>query len=71
MEFDFKGQIAVVTGGTRGIGRAVSEAFLKAGSKVIATYRSNEEEAQKFCVANSTPFQEPVVIISPDRSPLA
>jgi len=53
MEFDFKGQMAVVAGGTRGIGRAVSEAFLKAGSKVIATYRSNKEEAKKFSEANS------------------
>ncbi len=53
MEFDFKGQTAVVTGGTRGIGRAISEAFLKSGAKVIATYRSNEEEAKKFEEANS------------------
>jgi 3-oxoacyl-[acyl-carrier protein] reductase len=43
MEFDFKGQTAIITGGTRGIGRAVSEAFLKAGAKVIATYKSNEK----------------------------
>ena len=54
MEFNFKGQTSIVTGGTRGIGRAVSEAFLKAGSKVIATYRSNEEEAKSFSEANSS-----------------
>ncbi len=53
MEFDFKGQTAVITGGTRGIGRAISEAFLKAGAKVIATYRSNEKEADKFLEANA------------------
>ncbi len=53
MEFNFKGQIAVVTGGTRGIGRAISEAFLNSGAKVIATYRGNDEEAQKFKEANS------------------
>jgi 3-oxoacyl-[acyl-carrier protein] reductase len=53
MEFDFKGQTVLVTGGTRGIGRAISEAFLKAGAKVIAAYRSNEEEAKKFEEANS------------------
>lgn len=48
MEFDFKGQTAVVVGGTRGIGRAVSEAFLNSGAKVVASYRSNEEEAKTF-----------------------
>ena len=53
MEFDFKGQTILVTGGTRGIGRAISEAFLKAGAKVIAAYRSNEEEAKKFEEANA------------------
>lgn len=53
MEFDFKGQTAIVTGGTRGIGRAISEAFLKAGAKVIATYRNNEEEAKKFEETNA------------------
>jgi len=54
MEFDFKGQTAIVTGGTRGIGRAISTAFLKAGAKVFATYRSNEEEAKKFEESNAT-----------------
>ena len=53
MEFDFAGQTALVTGGTRGIGRAISEAFLKAGAKVIATYRGNDEEAENFKNANA------------------
>ena len=53
MEFDFTGQTALVTGGTRGIGRAISEAFLKAGAKVIATYLSNDEKAENFKHANS------------------
>jgi 3-oxoacyl-[acyl-carrier protein] reductase len=53
MEFDFKGQTVLIAGGTRGIGRAISEAFLNAGAKVIATYRSNEVEAKKFKESNS------------------
>ncbi len=48
MEFNFKGQTALVTGGTRGIGRGVSEALLKAGAKVVATYQSNEKAAKEF-----------------------
>jgi len=47
MEFNFKGQTAVVTGGTRGIGRGVSEALLKAGAKVVATYQSNDKAAKE------------------------
>ena len=53
MIFDYKGQTALVTGGTRGIGRAISEAFLKAGAKVIATYLGNDEEAENFKQANA------------------
>lgn len=48
MKFDFDNQTAIVTGGTRGIGRAISEAFLAAGAKVIAAYRSNDQAAESF-----------------------
>lgn len=40
--------VAVVTGGTRGIGRAISEALSAEGYKVAAIYHGNEEAAQKF-----------------------
>ena len=41
-------RVAVVTGGTRGIGAAVSRALLSAGYKVAATYHGNDEAAAKF-----------------------
>jgi acetoacetyl-CoA reductase len=41
-------RVAVVTGGTRGIGRAISEALKDAGYKVAATYAGNDEAAQRF-----------------------
>ena len=41
-----------MTGGTRGIGRGISEALLKAGVKVIATYRSNDKAAKEFEKSN-------------------
>ena len=49
----FEGQTVVVTGGTRGLGRAISEAFLARGARVHATYRSNEAEAEAMKEANA------------------
>ena len=51
--YDFKGQTIIVTGGTRGIGKAISESFLKAGAKVIVTYSTNEAAAAQFKQDNS------------------
>ena len=48
LSFDFSGQTAVVTGGTRGIGAAVSTALLDAGASVVATYAANAERAEAF-----------------------
>jgi acetoacetyl-CoA reductase len=41
-------RVAVVTGGTRGIGAAVSRALQSAGYKVAANYAGNDEAAAKF-----------------------
>lgn len=48
IKFDFNERVVVVTGGTRGIGRGVTESFLKNGAKVVATYASNDEAALSF-----------------------
>lgn len=42
----FEDQHIVVTGGTRGIGRAISLAFLAEGAHVHATYHGNEAAAE-------------------------
>lgn len=41
-------RVAVVTGGTRGIGRAISEKLHAAGYKVAANYAGNKDAAAKF-----------------------
>src|SRR5947199_5113762 len=44
-------RVAVVTGGTRGIGEAISKALKAAGYEVAANYGGNDEAAQKFKTA--------------------
>lgn len=51
--YDFKGQTVVITGGTRGIGKAISGVFLKMGATIIATYTANEAAAARFKEDNS------------------
>ena len=41
-------RVAVVTGGTRGIGAAISKGLKAAGYKVAATYAGNDDAAHKF-----------------------
>ena len=48
-------RVALVTGGTRGIGAAISKALKAAGCKVAANYGGNDEAAQKFKAETSIP----------------
>jgi L-rhamnose 1-dehydrogenase len=43
----FKGKVAIVTGGSRGIGRGISELFAREGAKVIVNY-SREADSGPF-----------------------
>jgi NAD(P)-dependent dehydrogenase (short-subunit alcohol dehydrogenase family) len=40
---NFKDKVVVITGGTGGLGSAVTAAFLQVGAKVCVTYRSEQE----------------------------
>jgi acetoacetyl-CoA reductase len=42
------GRVALVTGGSRGIGAAISKALKEAGFTVAANYAGNDEAAKKF-----------------------
>ena len=48
-------RVAIVTGGTRGIGEAISLALKDRGHTVVANYGGNEEKARAFTEATSIP----------------
>ncbi|MEC9344809.1 MAG: acetoacetyl-CoA reductase [Pseudomonadota bacterium] len=48
-------RVALVTGGTRGIGRAISETLRDAGINVAANYAGNEEKARAFTAETGIP----------------
>src|SRR5205823_13835445 len=50
VSFDFKGEVVVVTGGSRGLGLEIAQAFGYAGAQVVITARREQwlTEAEKF-----------------------
>lgn len=48
-------RVAIVTGGTRGIGHAISIELKKRGFRVAANYGGNDEAAQKFQIETGIP----------------
>ena len=48
MNFKFNDYNVIVTGGTRGIGKAVTEAFLNSGASVTAVYAGNVAAAEEL-----------------------
>ena len=75
------GRVAIVTGGTRGIGNAISISLKDAGYKVAANYSGNDEAAQaftketgisnyKFDVSDFQACQDSVAKITQDLGPV-
>jgi NAD(P)-dependent dehydrogenase (short-subunit alcohol dehydrogenase family) len=61
--YDFSGQVAVVTGAARGVGRAMVGAFVAAGARVVAADR-DEAGLAETCA----PFGDSVLAVTADVS---
>lgn len=48
-------RLALVTGGTRGIGRAIAEALKKANYRVVSNYSGNDAAAREFTAETGIP----------------
>ena len=57
-----KNKVALVTGASRGIGKAIALEFVKNGAKVIINYKNNEEEAEKTLHELRNYCQESMVV---------
>ncbi|ADY01036.1 3-ketoacyl-(acyl-carrier-protein) reductase [Vulcanisaeta moutnovskia 768-28] len=45
---EYSNKVILVTGGTRGIGRAIAEAFLREGASVAVTYARSDDKAREL-----------------------
>lgn len=59
---DLKGLVAIVTGGSLGIGRATALAFGRAGAKVAVNYRSHKEQAEEAVKAIQATGAEAIAV---------
>jgi 3-oxoacyl-[acyl-carrier protein] reductase len=60
IKYDFLEKLVIVTGGTKGIGKSLAEAFTSCGARVIVTYSSDDTSAQNFKESDSTGLLEVV-----------
>lgn len=51
-------RVALITGGTRGIGAAIAQALVQSGHKAVVTYQGNDEKAAAFTDETGIPARK-------------
>ena len=59
MDIRLDGKVAIVTGGSRGIGRSIAETFVRSGAQVMITSRSEESCAEAAAEIGEGAHYEP------------
>ncbi len=59
---DLAGNVALITGGSRGIGAAAAELFAQAGANVAVNYRTQVEAADRLAAKLSSRYQEAIAV---------
>ena len=62
MDGEFKGKVAVVTGGSRGIGRAIAQAFAQKGAQTVLAAMSQDHLADAAKTIAKTGALEPMIV---------
>ena len=70
MSTDLKGKTALITGASRGIGRAIAQKFAELGANIVIHYRKNLEEAQALEAELKERFGVAVSKVAADLSDL-
>lgn len=59
-------KVALVTGGTKGLGKAITQKLLAKGVCVVANYRKDQEQAQRFLEQTQKDFPNQLTILQAD-----
>lgn len=59
---DLSGRVVVVTGGTRGVGAGITDAFLRAGTQVVVCARRPPEHPRPGCVFVPVDLRDPAAV---------
>ncbi|MCP4292712.1 MAG: SDR family oxidoreductase [bacterium] len=68
VQYDFSNHVALVTGGTKGIGKAIVSALLHAECQVVVSYSSDEKSAQQFLTSLSAKHSQRTLLLRSDVS---